>query len=92
MIGHFRYQQPPDNNMDYGSAEMLADQRRMIEEGRLRMARARSGEPPHNLRGTTQHGSLTHSKANSSFVVTPATSLGKPSGLRKTHSRGRKRY
>lgn len=83
-----RYAQPPDNNMDYGSAEMRADERRMIEEARTRMARRearpRGGEPPHNLR-ETRHGSLTHSKANSSFVTTPATLLSKPEGLRKTH-------
>lgn len=78
----FRYQQPPDNNEDYGSAEMFADERRMIEEARQRMARARAGAAPYNLKDT-KHGSLTHSKANSSFVTTPATSLGKPSSLRR---------
>jgi hypothetical protein len=102
----FRYQQPPDNNMDYGSAEMLADQRRMIREGaeprflteeRSPMARGRGphrreGAPPHNLTGITHHGSLTHSKAHSSFVATPATHLGKPGELRmEHHSRGRRK-
>jgi hypothetical protein len=129
MSRAFRYQQPPDNNMDYGAAEMLADQRRMIrehaefqpmEEFRGRMARKREqreepgqglnlprsersmargrgphrreGAPPHNLTGITHHGSLTHSKAHSSFVATPATHLGKPGGLRmEHHSRGRRR-
>lgn len=92
MSRAFRYSQPPDNNMDYGAAEMRADERRMIEEARERMARSSRGTPPHNLKPITRHGSLTHSKATSSFVSTPATSLGKPSGLRKTQRSRGSRY
>jgi len=97
------YVQPVDNNMDYGAEEMRADELRRIQEEHS-MARGLREHTPKSM-GHYGHGEerakglhnphltkgmLTHSKAHSSFVATPATMVPKAqSNLRRGRGKSR---